>query len=156
MTTGHSTRYGGGGGGAAQVKPAVGVATQVQDISRGNDSGVFADMGVLSVTLNLQANSRLWVSFSAAYSNTSGGSPSGFQIVLDGGVVAQTTKRQTSWGTADPEGVDITCLTGQLSAGNHTVKVQWTSLGGPTVACNAATAASGHQAWLNVLEVLKP
>jgi hypothetical protein len=153
----YSSAYSGGGAAAVpQVKPAAGVATQAQDISRGNDGLVFADMGVLSVTVSVQAGSRLLCMFSAAYSNTSGGSPSGFQLVLDGGVIAQTTKRQTSWGTTDPEGADISALTGQLSAGPHTVKVQWSSLGGPTVACNAAQAASGHQAWLNVLEVLAP
>jgi hypothetical protein len=137
------------------VKPAAGVATQTADTSL--TSANYADMGTLLVAIAVQANSRLYCSFSCAYSNTSGGSPSGFQLLLDGVLIPKSNKRQTSWGTVDPEGVDIQVLTAPLSAGAHTVKVQWSSLSGAnTVACNANQAASGHMAWLNVLEVLAP
>lgn len=138
-----------GGGGAIPTAKSV---AQVANTSR---TGVgWVQMGALTLTLNLQADSKLLVQFSAAYSNTSGGAATLFRMVIDGGVVLN--KGQTSWGTTAPEGVDMTFLSVPLAAGNHTVTIEWNANSAATIACNPTTDPNNHSAILVAQELFKP
>lgn len=147
----------GGAGPAGPAGPSgtgnVAVVTQTADTSVTGTAN-YGQMGALTTGISVSANSRLRIDFFAAYSNSSGGASTGFRIVLDGVPLTHGEVRQTSWGTVDPEGVAINVTTGALSAGAHTVAVEWSPLSASvTIACNANQAASGHQAWLNVTEL---
>lgn len=112
----------------------------------------YVQLGSQSITMTVSSLSKLHCRVSCAYANNSGGTITLFRVLLDGSTTL-ASKAQTSWGSADAEGVDFSVSTAALSAGPHTISFQWNTNGGATAFCNTSSNPTQHSCVLTVMEI---
>lgn len=102
-------------------------------------SGTFVDL--LTQAITIQAGSVLLIHFTASASNTSNATTIDFQITIDAAAVRGTGMRTVAANI--PSGNAIVYRKTGLSAGAHTVKVQWRT-GGGQARIRPATTVNEH------------
>lgn len=121
--------------------PASGKVTLTGNVSTTSTSLI--DLTGATTGAFTTAGGALIVGFSATLSVAIGPVDESADIIIDidGATVFQQRVRLTSTGSvADWKPVAMTFASGALSAGSHTVKIRWKSVGGAQVTLAAATA----------------
>jgi hypothetical protein len=109
----------------------------------------YVDLISLSITTVGGTSLEVYASFSCsnAVDNAAAGQD-GFAVVVDGTVLLQTGNEQ--WTVT--EGGAIFVKTGMLTAGSHSVALQWKTQAGGTLRCSASSLTRPEHASLVVLE----
>jgi len=131
-------------------KPAYSMQQQVTDTNTA--SAAFVDFGTLASTLTVNRDSKITIRFSASIK----GNPAVYtfwRIIVDGVLIVGSDRAQVDATGNAGAIVAIECQTPALTAGAHTVKVQWHSDGATAMVCNPATTPGYYGANLECQEI---
>lgn len=140
-----------------RVSPVPFEKTIVQAVDITNVSGAFADMGALSLTLSVAKDAFVvfWFDATCRNSSVTVTRAERFQILLDGVVSVYRRAGCMNAGALTPGTIAICGVFGPLTAGNHTVKVQWKNDPGGDSAlfCRPVSNPEFEGAQLTMIEV---
>lgn len=115
-------------------------------------SSSLVDISGASVTLTTTGNTKLDIKVSFSMSNASAlGSNNRIALLVDG-VVVKNSAFSSPLLSNFVQGGGIVYLTGIVSAGSHTIKLQWSNTTG-TTQCRVVTASTTEHATIVVMEV---
>lgn len=126
---------------------------QTTDVTTATSS--FGVMGSMSGTLTVSNGSYIAIAFNASFTtdDTTGFIPTFYRATIDDTVMTGSQRGQIGWGAGKPETVSIHCVTTQLTAGVHSVAIQWAAQTGSIATCNAGSDPTSYSAWLVAKEV---
>jgi len=122
---------------------------QTTDVTTTSTS--FVQMGSMSGSLTVNQDSAIMVNFCAVFT-TNPSLDALFRVKIDGNVIAGSTRAVTSYEENWQQDAVINCTSTALTAGSHTIAVEW-SLGTAGELRCFAGSSNAYSAWLIAQQV---